>query len=57
MSQPSAGEYMRPIDLCKNCKHSRNVHASFASHPTHCTMIIDTHNTPCNCKEFIENKE
>lgn len=26
MSQPSAGEYVRPIDLCKKCNHSRNLH-------------------------------
>jgi len=41
---------------CKKCKHNRTVHASFNGHHTHCTMIIDTHNTPCPCKEFIETK-
>lgn len=56
MPQPLAGEYMKPIDICKKCDHSRNVHASIVGHPTHCTMIIDIHNTPCTCKEFIEKK-
>ena len=26
MSQPSAGEYTRPVNSCKKCGHSRDFH-------------------------------
>ena len=40
-----------------DCTHFKNVHASFDGHPTHCTMILEPHNTQCPCKEFMKLKD
>ena len=45
MSQPSAGEYVRPIDLCKKCNHSRNIHEP------------DFHLTKISACNHIENEK
>ena len=52
MSQPGAGEYVRPVNPCKGCGHSMSFHEpDFESgRISHCRAIVSE--KKCDCTGF-----
>jgi len=52
MSQPSAGEYMRPVNPCKNCGHSRDFHEPNFESGRISSCCVSMDGKTCDCDGF-----
>lgn len=52
MSQPSAGEYVRPVNSCKKCGHGLNLHGPNFESDKISSCNVPMGGSTCSCDGF-----